>query len=56
MAISPQDPAISLHQRIGEASLVDASLLIKGGGGGNKGPEDPIVAPPQDPESHSIRE
>jgi hypothetical protein len=32
MAAPPQDPAISLHQRIGETSSVDAALLIKGVG------------------------
>jgi hypothetical protein len=33
MVAPPQDPAISLHHRIGESSSVDVTLLIKGGRG-----------------------
>ncbi len=47
MAVPPQDPAFSLHRRIGEASLVDAVLLVKEGG--DKRPVDPMAAPPQNP-------
>jgi hypothetical protein len=58
MAAPPQDPAISLHQRIGEESSVDAALLIKGGRGRRRQMDQMIPWRPllRTLPSHSIRE